>query len=180
MSNERVIVQRGASKALIEALTRMGQRIRSGPREDAQISPLITSSSAERVISLVKDAKSRGAEVLLGDLKHEGAYVKPHIVLGFEPGWRLWEEESFGPIFGIKVVDTEDEAIQLANRSDYSLIAALFTKDIEKGLKLSRRIRAGKSAYILITPYRISSIGHVTINGPTYGLEPTLGVHGLG
>ncbi|KIJ34541.1 hypothetical protein M422DRAFT_35053 [Sphaerobolus stellatus SS14] len=164
MSNDRVIVQRGASKALIDALTSLGEKIRSGPRPDAQIPPLITEASAERVLSLINDAKSRGAEVILGDAAHQGAFMKPHIVLGFEPGWPLWEQESFGPVFGIKIVDTEEEAVELANMTDYSLMAAVWTRDIEKGLRISRLIRAG----------------HVGLNGPTFGIEPTLSIHGLG
>lgn len=164
MSTERVIVQRGASEALIEALTNIGQKIRSGSTSDAHIPPLVAEGSAERVIHLVNDAKARGGKLILGDLQNQQAYIKPHIVVGVEPGWPLWDQESFGPVFGIKVVDTEEEAVELANNTDYSLMGGVWTNDIEKGLRVARQVRAG----------------HVNVNGPTFGFEPTLGVHGLG
>lgn len=155
MSNERVIVQRRASDALLEALTRLGQKIRAGPTEQKpHIPALINEGSAKRVISLINDAKTRGANVILGDLSRTGAFVSPHIVLGVEPGWPLWEQESFGPVFGIKIVDTVDEAIELANMTDYSLMGAVWTRDIEKGLKISRRIRAGLCPFKKKIPVR--------------------------
>lgn len=143
MSTERVIVQRGISELLIQTLKTTVQKIHTGAERTAKIPPLISPSSADRVISLIKDSQSRGAQLIAGDLQREGSIVKPHILLGGEPGWPVWDRESFGPMFLIKIVDTEDEAIELANETDYSLMGAIWTRDIQKGLTLGRKIRAG-------------------------------------
>ncbi|KAF8520727.1 aldehyde dehydrogenase [Hysterangium stoloniferum] len=164
VSTERVIVQREISEALIKTLTTLAQKVHAGSDKSAHIPPLITSGSAARVVSMLKDAKERGAEVIVGDLTHKGAVLQPHILLGVEPGWPMWDRETFGPVFGIKIVDTEEEAVTLANATDYSLMGAVWTRDIEKGLKIARRIRAGQ----------------VSINGSTVDYQPGLDVRGLG
>ncbi|GJJ12299.1 hypothetical protein Clacol_006540 [Clathrus columnatus] len=164
MSTERVIVQRNISDSLIQTLKTMVKKIHAGTDSSSKIPPLISQGSAERIISLLKDSQERGAEVIVGDLKREGSIIKPHILLGGEPGWPVWDRESFGPMFLVKIVDTEEEAIDLANTTDYSLMGAIWTRDIQKGLRLGRRIRAG----------------HVNINGSTFSAETGVGVHGLG
>lgn len=143
MSTERVLIQRGISKALITVLKDLTQKIQASTQPDASISPLFCTAAAEKVISLISDAKARGGNVLVGDITHTGAVVQPHIVLGIEPGWPLWEQESFGPVFGIKIADTEAELVQLANQTDYSLTAAVWTTDMGRGLRVARGIRAG-------------------------------------
>jgi acyl-CoA reductase-like NAD-dependent aldehyde dehydrogenase len=144
MSNERVIVQRNASDALIEALSRIGQQIRVGPQEtNPHIPALISEDSAKRVLNLLQDSKSRGAKMIIGDLTHQGAFLRPHIALGVQPGWPLWEQETFGPVTLIKIVDTVDEAVEFANHSDSSLMAAIWTNDTERGIRISRDIKAG-------------------------------------
>jgi acyl-CoA reductase-like NAD-dependent aldehyde dehydrogenase len=149
MSTDRVIVQRGISEALITALKAIALKIHANTEPGGHIGPLIPPSSAERVVSLLTDAHARGAEVLVGDLSHRDAILQPHILLGVEPGWPLWEKESFGPVFAIKVADTEDELIELANQTDYSLMGALWTRDLDKGLKLARRVRVGEFPFFL-------------------------------
>ncbi|KAF8520725.1 aldehyde dehydrogenase [Hysterangium stoloniferum] len=164
MSTERVIVQREISDALIKALTTLAQKVHAGPDKSSHIPPLVTPGSAARVVSMLNDAKERGAEVIVGDLTHKGAVLQPHILLGVEPGWPMWDRETFGPVFGIKIVDTEEEAVTLANATDYSLMGAVWTRDIEKGLKIARRIRAAQ----------------VSINGSTLDLQPGVDKRGLG
>jgi acyl-CoA reductase-like NAD-dependent aldehyde dehydrogenase len=151
MSNERVIVQRTVSEPLIAALTTLAKKITAGTSPSSHIAPLISPASASKVLSLLTDAQSRGARVLVGDLAHNGAILQPHIMLGIEPGWPMWERETFGPVFGIKIVDTEEEAVELANNTDFSLMGAVWTKDIERGLRVARRIRAGERTCCLYT-----------------------------
>ncbi|KAF8521125.1 aldehyde dehydrogenase [Hysterangium stoloniferum] len=164
VSTERVIVQRAISSAFSKALIDIARELHAGDSPTSELSPLVTATSAERVLSLITDAKSRGASVLVGDVTRQGAVLQPHILLGVEPGWPIWEEETFGPVFGLKVVDTEEEAVELANESPYTLSGAVWTRDMDKGLRLARRIRAS----------------HVLVNSFTTAFEPALGVHGLG
>jgi len=164
MSTERVIVQKEVSQELIEAVKAVAKTLRLGNEATSHVPPLASKDFIPKILSMIQDAKDRGGEIICGDLKSEGAQIKPHIVLGVEPGWPIWDQESFGPVFGIKVVDTEEEAIRLANESDYSLTGAIWTKDLGKAMRLGRQMRTG----------------FVQINGSTFASEPGLSIRGLG
>jgi acyl-CoA reductase-like NAD-dependent aldehyde dehydrogenase len=167
MSTERVIVQRRASEKLIPKITDLCAKLRAGdPITDpsVQLAALFNPGSAEGVIQMIKEAEQQGAQVLLGNKARDGAVVQPHVLVGVKPGMRAWDRESFGPrtqlliiedvitlltdilsriVVGITVVDTVDEAVELANATDYSLVASLWTTDLNVGLDVAGRIRAG-------------------------------------
>ena len=99
ISTERVIIQREVSQEFIERVKSIASKIKAGDtsKGDAKLGPLFTAASAANVISMVSEAVAEGAELLVGDLKTDGAFVQPHIVLGAKPGQRLWDRETFGP-----------------------------------------------------------------------------------
>ncbi|KAL5476695.1 hypothetical protein ACEPAI_2881 [Sanghuangporus weigelae] len=173
MSTERVIVQRGAASALLPALQKYFASIRAGDinsDSSARISSLINEGAAESVLNLMKEAKEAGAEVLLGDLKRDGAVVQPHVLSGIKPGMRAFDRESFGPLVGVVTVDTIDEAIELANATDYSLTASLWTRDVNRALDVSSCIRAGMVSVNGTTFHTETQIGHAGLGGATgYG-----------
>lgn len=130
---------------------------------------MLNEAIAENVVEMMREAKAEGAEVLTGDLAREGAVVQPHILLGVKPGMRAWNQESFGPgalssiimngvtnnkftchvfthwlVIMVNVVDTVEEAIELANATNYSLNGAVWTRDINLGLDVGFKIRAGQ------------------------------------
>ncbi|KAH9972009.1 aldehyde dehydrogenase [Lactifluus volemus] len=165
MATERVIVQRPALEPLVAAIKQHINTLTVGDPERALLSSLFTERSADGVIAMMKEAKETGAEVLLGDMKKAGpALLKPHVLLGVKPETRLWQCESFGPVLAMAVVDTVDEAVELANASDYSLAAALWTKDVYNAIDVAMRIRSGS----------------MNINGSTIHVEGELGLTGLG
>lgn len=164
MSSERVIVQSGVADDLISELKALAEKLKAGPNgTDANIAGVCNTASAERIVGLLKDAKEKGAEIVLGDLTHDGPYVQPHIVLGYTPEMEAWKYETFGPVFGITICDTVDEAIDLANATEYTLTSAIWTNSIH-ALNLASRIRAGS----------------VMINGSTFHPEPNIEIHGIG
>ncbi|VDB92108.1 unnamed protein product [Peniophora sp. CBMAI 1063] len=163
MSTERVIVQRSAVEPLLQALKKHMASLSAGDPTTSPMSSLFTETSAEGILSLLRDAKENGAEIIAGDLQREGALLKPHIVLGVKRGMRLWEQESFGPILSITVADSVDHAIELANDTEYSLTSAVWTKSLD-ALDIAARIRAGS----------------VNINGMTINNEWGNGIAGLG
>ncbi|KAG6899940.1 hypothetical protein C0993_005062 [Termitomyces sp. T159_Od127] len=138
MSSERVIVQARVSTSLIGAIISLCKNL------EGEIGPLFNEGSAENVVSMVKEAVEGGAELLLGDLKRERATVLPHLVKleskGRETGrgLRVWEKESFGP-----AVETVDEAVELANASEYSLTAGVWSNDVYAAQHVATRVRAG-------------------------------------
>ncbi|KAI0687148.1 aldehyde dehydrogenase [Cerioporus squamosus] len=167
MSTERVIVQQGAASTLVQELTALFQQAKAGDTKtepSAVLDALFTDKSAENVVGMIKEAVSNGATLVLGDLSRQGAVVQPHILMNVRPGMRIWERESFGPVVVVAVVDTIDEAVELANSSEYSMSAALWTKDVHAALDVSARIRAYCT----------------NINGPTIHGEPMRSLGGLG
>ena len=98
IATERVIVQRGVSEQFIEHVKAIAAKMKTGPPgSDAKLSCQFTAAAALNIVSMISEAVADGAELLVGDLKADGAFVKPHIVLGAKPGQRLWDRESFGP-----------------------------------------------------------------------------------
>ncbi|KAI0312825.1 aldehyde dehydrogenase [Amylostereum chailletii] len=164
MSTERVIVERPALEPLLEAIKQATENLATGDPATSQITPLFTETSAGTVVELIREAQEAGAEVIVGDVKKDGALVRPHVVVGAKRGMRLWEKESFGPILSIAVAESVDHAVELANDSEYTLTSALWTKDVHKAMDVARRIRAGST----------------NINGPTIQSETGLGIAGLG
>ncbi|KAI0085420.1 aldehyde dehydrogenase [Irpex rosettiformis] len=147
IGTERVIVQRGASVQFIEKIKSLASKIKASDQSQdprAQLGCVFSVGSAQNIISMVKEAIASGAELLHGDLKYDGPLVQPHIVLGAKPGTRLWDRESFGPVFTVAIVDTIDQAVNLANSSTYSLTSSLWTESYDLAFTLSPRIRAGK------------------------------------
>ncbi|KAJ6616495.1 Aldehyde/histidinol dehydrogenase [Mycena sp. CBHHK59/15] len=170
MSTERVIVQRGAAEPLLAQIKSLCAALPAGEvnaaaaAKSVKLGPLFTEGSAENVVAMITEAQAAGAEVLMGDLTRHGAVVKPHLVKGVKPGMRLWERESFGPVIAFAVVDTPEEAVELANSSDYSLSASLWTSDMYMAQRIAPLIRAG----------------YTNVNGPTFHGEPLVSAVGLG
>ena len=144
MSTERVIVQRPVLEPLVTAIKRHINTLTVGDPEKSHLSSLFTDASADNIISMLKEAKEAGAEVLLGDMKKAGpALLKPHVLTGVKTETRLWQRETFGPVLVVAAVDTVDEAVELANKTDYSLAAAVWTNDLYNAMDVSRRIHSG-------------------------------------
>jgi len=164
MATERVIVQRAVLEPLVAAIKGHLNTLTIGDPENSHLSSLFTERSADGIVAMLKEAKEAGAEVILGDLEKAGpSLLKPHILLGVKPETRLWQRESFGPVLVFAVVDTIDEAVELANASEYSLSAALWTKDVYSAMNVAMRIRSGS----------------VNINGSTLHVEGAIGLSGL-
>ncbi|KAI0653167.1 aldehyde dehydrogenase [Cubamyces menziesii] len=167
MATERVIIQKGATDALVGELKTLFQRVKAGdPQSDPSVAigALFSEGSAENVLAMIKEAVEGGAEVLLGDLTREGSIIQPHIVAGVRPGMRLWDRESFGPVVALATVETIDDAVAAANASDYSLVAGLWTNNVHTAFDVASRIRAGCT----------------NINGPTVHVEWMRSHGGLG
>jgi benzaldehyde dehydrogenase (NAD) len=103
---------------------------------------MVTTESLERVAGLVDDARSQGAEVVVGG-EAEGPCYMPTVLAGVTPEMRIYHEESFGPVVGIVEVDGADEAVRVANDTEYGLAAAVFGEDVPTALDLARQIESG-------------------------------------
>jgi vanillin dehydrogenase len=145
MSTERVICD---EKVADEFAQKLAKRVASLPMGDPRKGDFVLGSvvgkpTVERVNKLVKDAAAKGAKVLTGGDGDGSTIMKGIVVDHVTPDMELFREESFGPQVSITRAKNTDEAIRLANDTEYGLSAALFTRDIAKGIELAKRIETG-------------------------------------
>jgi vanillin dehydrogenase len=144
MSTERIVVDRSVADQLSSKLAELAGSLPVGdPREPTTaIGPLVNTAAMERVGALVEDAVSKGAEVLSGGEPSGPCF--PATVLGaVTPEMRVYGEESFGPLVTVVPVDGVDEAVRVANDTDYGLAAAVFSENVPAALELAQRIQSG-------------------------------------
>ncbi|WP_144110587.1 aldehyde dehydrogenase [Paraburkholderia sp. BCC1886] len=144
MSTERLIVDHKIADALIGKLAAKARTLKAGdPAEAGSILGVLESvKAAERIAALVEDARAKGAMLPVG-CRVEGAVMQPTIVDGVTRDMKLYAEESFGPVVTVQRVDGDEEAIRVANDSDYGLSAAVFSRDVARALQVARRIESG-------------------------------------
>lgn len=165
MSTERIIVVESiADEFAAKFKAKVLDMPVGDPREgNTPLGAVVDSRTVEHCRTLIDDALSQGAELLVGG-EHHGVLMPAHVVDRVTPAMRLFRDESFGPVVGVIRARDEAHAVELANDSEYGLSAAVFTRDVAKGLTIARRIRSG--------------ICHV--NGPTVHDEPHMPFGGVG
>jgi acyl-CoA reductase-like NAD-dependent aldehyde dehydrogenase len=144
MSTERIVAVSSVAGDVASRLGEKAAALKMGdPRDpETEIGPLVNSSAVERVAGLVDDARERGAEVVTGGVA-EGPCYRPTVLAGVTPEMRIYHEESFGPVVGIVSVEGPDEAVRVANDTEYGLAAAVFGEDVPTALDLARQIESG-------------------------------------
>ncbi len=144
MSTERLVVQRPVARELAGKLAEKAAALTVGDPSDPQtmIGALINEGAMRRVTELVADAVAKGAEVLCGG-EAEGPCYQPTVLYGVTPEMRIYAEESFGPVVSIVEVDSVDDAVAVANDTEYGLAAAVFSRDVPKAMDVARRIQSG-------------------------------------
>ncbi|WP_226356746.1 aldehyde dehydrogenase family protein [Pseudonocardia sp. ICBG601] len=109
--------------------------------------PLVSKRQQERVLGYIETGRAEGATVATGGGvpagMDTGAYIQPTVFTGVENGMRIAQEEIFGPVASVIRYDTLDEAIAIANDSEYGLHGAVFTADPERAAHVARRVRTG-------------------------------------
>ncbi|MEE9601023.1 MAG: NAD-dependent succinate-semialdehyde dehydrogenase [Thermoplasmata archaeon] len=113
--------------------------------EETQVGPLVNLDSAEEMGDLVEDAISKGARLISGGkrLHKEGYFFRPTVLTDVTPEMRVVAEESFCPVAPVITVKDEDEAIEVANSTEFGLGGSVWTRDLERGMRVARQIEAG-------------------------------------
>jgi betaine-aldehyde dehydrogenase len=151
MTGSRLLVQRGVADRMRKLMTERLAKVKAGPAADlsSDMGPMIDKPNVARVDKMVDEAIAAGAKVLLrggpiteGPLA-SGAFYSPTLLEVSDPKMRIMQEEVFGPVLTMVVFDTEEDAIRLANDSEYGLAASIWTRDIDRPLRVAREIDAG-------------------------------------
>lgn len=131
------------AKRLTEKMSKL--KVARGLEDGSNIGPLIEEKARQGVHALVEDAKQKGAKVLLGGEipSGEGFFYPPTVLMNVPESCDVLSNEIFGPVAPICTFKNEDEAIKMANNTEYGLVAYAFTKDLNRGLRLAERLEVG-------------------------------------
>jgi aldehyde dehydrogenase (NAD+) len=150
-AGSRLLVERKAHDALVERLAARTAAMRIGPGvSDPDLGPIISRRQLETIEGYVRVGASEGAAVVAGGGRPsdaalgKGFFFQPTLLDRVTPDMRVAKEEIFGPVLAITTFDDLDEAAALANRSDYGLVAGVWTRDINKAMALASRIKTGQ------------------------------------
>jgi len=109
----------------------------------APLGGLISQAAGSRVKDLVQNALDQGANILAGNFDVKGAVVQPLVLDGVKDDMDIFHQESFGPTVALFEFDTVDEAIRLANDTDYGLVSSVYSENVAEALAVARQIKSG-------------------------------------
>ena len=157
MGASRIYVERPIFDRFSKAFAAAAAKLSSGDLRDpaTMLGPIISERQRARVRQHIDDARGKGAEILAGG-EWTGHVCQATILSGVQPGMEVAAQETFGPVTSLYPFDDLDEALRLANDTDYGLSAAIFTRDIDKALRFAREVESGM----------------VHVNAPTLHDEP--------
>ncbi|WOQ70176.1 NAD-dependent succinate-semialdehyde dehydrogenase [Microbacterium limosum] len=143
----RFIVHADIAEAFAARVTERvaAMRVGRGTEDGVQIGPLIDDRAVAKASDLVADAVARGARVLTGGeaIEGEGTFFAPTVVSDVAPGSAILQEEIFGPVLAISTFETEEEAVRLANDTEYGLVSYVFTQDLARGHRMIDHLETG-------------------------------------
>jgi aminomuconate-semialdehyde/2-hydroxymuconate-6-semialdehyde dehydrogenase len=152
LCGSRILVQRGIyEKFKNEFVAQTNKMIVGDPMNDqSRLGAIVSKPHYEKILSYIELAKEEGGSILSGGASvklagnlSEGWYIRPTIIEGLDQQCRTNQEEIFGPVVTIQPFDTEEEAIELANSSNYGLAATIWTSDLSKAHRCSENIKSG-------------------------------------
>ncbi|MET3790854.1 aldehyde dehydrogenase family protein [Aquamicrobium terrae] len=151
-AGSRVLIERPAYDALADALADRFAKLVAGPHDadpERDLGPLVSARQQARVAAMVEEAEASGISVLARGRVDEhapqgGFYAAPVLFGAVDPAARIAREEIFGPVLSLFSFEGEDEAVRLANSTDYGLVAGIWTRDGARQHRLAKRVRAGQ------------------------------------
>lgn len=156
MSTEKVIVVEAVADAFETALRARVEALTLGdPSDQRDLASVVDRDTIDHVADLVRDAQAKGARVFGGPVPVEGTMMPATLIAGVTPEMDLYAAETFAPVTALVRAKDEEDAVAIANDTEYGLTCAIFTRDVRRGFAVARRL----------------STGIVHINGPTVGDE---------
>ena len=145
MSVEKVLVQEAIFQPFLERFVERASKLKVGdPLKDNShvIGPLINDKQAAKVKEQIDDAVKKGAKIALGG-NVNGRFVEPTILTNITPDMKVYQEETFGPVIPVIPFRTDEEAIAIANDTEYGLSSGVITSDDSRGLAIAQRLETG-------------------------------------
>jgi succinate-semialdehyde dehydrogenase/glutarate-semialdehyde dehydrogenase len=136
------------TEKLLDAIVAETKKLKVGPYTDqaSDIGPVIDGDQLEKIVSHVEQARDAGAKILTGGRKPDdlpGFFYEPTVITNVNHSMPVMREETFGPVLPIMVVDTEDEAVDLANDSEFGLCASVWGKNLKRAENIARDLQVG-------------------------------------
>ena len=140
----RHIVHRSVAEPYVERLAEKARRLRLGDpyREQVDLGPIVNEKQLARVDGIVRRSVGAGARLVEGGT-HDGLFYRPTVLADVRQDHAAWTDEVFGPVAPVVVFDDDEEALALANDSEYGLAGAVYSRSVSRGLALAQRIRSG-------------------------------------
>ena len=177
MSTERILVHKNV-RAEFETKFKGAIDAIFGGENDAPV--LIHAPSVEKNKKLMKDAVAKGAKVVYGDFEAEESTktrMRPVVISGVSEDMDIYQTESFGPTVALYEIETEEEALRIANDTEYGLTSAVFTEDLRRGLRFAKEIETGAVHINSMTNHDESALPHGGAKSSGYGRFNAMGLH---
>lgn len=143
----RLYVHEDIKDEVIAGIAEVGKSLKMAPGldDEAMLGPLISQKQFDRVTSFIEDGAGEGAEIAHGGKRHgdAGFFLEPTIISQTDNSMKVVREEIFGPVLVTQTFKTEEEALSLANDSDYGLAGCVWTQDLSTAHRMARKIKAG-------------------------------------
>lgn len=144
----RLLVQREIYEQVVEAVVAMAEGLSVGLGQDnADLTPVVSAGQLAGIEALCRRAIEDGALAVTGGeafADRAGHFMRPTVFRDVTPGMCIAQEEVFGPVLAIMPFDTEEQAIAIANGTDFGLVAGVFTQDISRAMRCTRRLKSGQ------------------------------------
>jgi benzaldehyde dehydrogenase (NAD) len=163
MTAGRLLVHEKVAKALVERLVAVANALPVGDPASGKVAlgPIINDAQLQRVHGIVQDSIAAGAQLKAGGT-YEGLFYKPTVLDAVRPGMRVFDEEIFGPVASVTTFATDDEAVELANQSEYGLSAGVLSGSVTRALALGNRLKTG---LLHINDQTVADEPHVPFGG---------------